>query len=274
MKKWALHFLISAVLDFLPFATMSTDLRPAGARSLALSWSTVALPGVESVFQNPAGTTGVERISFTLFYESPFLVKEFSAMAAGVILPTPSGNFGGSYWQLGNSLYRENKITLSYAKKLGMGKSAAIRFDYLSERMPENRELSTAVTVEGGVIASISEQWQAGFHVFNPVAARLNTPGGKEVIPWSGEAGIAWSPDPGLLLCGEVEKTRSRPVSLRIGAEYSPHRELAFRAGVCGVPLRFTLGAGFRFNPFWFDIAFSYHGALGFTPSAGITRTP
>ncbi len=274
MKKWALRFLISAVIELLPFVTTATGYRPAGARSSAMAYSTVALPGVESVFLNPAGISFPERFSFSLFYDTPFLVKEFSIMAAGVVLPTPTGSFGASFLQMGNGVYHENNTGLTYAKKLGDRLSAAIRFDYLSERMPESREPSTAFTVEGGILTTISERLRAGFYMFNPVAARLNTPGGKEVIPWSGEAGIAWSLHPTLLLCGEVEKTQNRPLSLRTGAEYSPGRDIAFRAGVSGSPILFTMGAGFRFSQIWFNIAFSYHGALGFTPSAGITRMP
>jgi hypothetical protein len=234
----------------------------------------VALPGVESVFLNPAGISLPERFSFSLFYDNPFLVKEFSIMAAGVVLPTPTGSFGVSFLQMGNAVYHENKTGLSYAKKLGDHLSAGIRFDYLSERMPESREPSTAFTVEGGMITALSERLRAGVYIFNPVAARLHTPGGKAVIPWSGEAGIVWSLHPTLLLCGEVEKTQHRPLSLRTGAEYSPSPEIAFRAGVSGAPLLFTMGAGFRFSQIWFHIAFSYHSALGFTPSAGITRMP
>ncbi len=274
MKKWALRFLISALIEFLPVISPAIVNRQPGARSAALSSATVALPGIESVFHNPAGITSLKHTSVTLYYESLFLLKEFPLMACGVIIPTNSGSFGFGFQRLGNTIYQEGKAKIAYSKTLGDHIYAGIGFDYLYEKMPENRDLSSAFTVEGGVMGCISEQLMAGVFIFNPVQAKMNFPGGKTEIPPGGEAGFAWFPHSTLVLCGELEKVRNQPARVRTGVEYTPDEAISFRCGVYGAPLTFSMGSGFQFRRFRFDIAFSYHDALGLTPRAGISWIP
>jgi hypothetical protein len=45
---------------------------------------------------------------------------------------------------------------------------------------------------------------------------------------------------------------------------------MALRFGVSGTPLKYTAGLGYSFAKITCDIAFSYHGSLGFTPSFSI----
>ena len=272
MKKWALRFLISALIEFLPVISPAIVNRQPGARSAALSSATVALPGIESVFHNPAGITSLKHTSVTLYYESLFLLKEFPLMACGVIIPTNSGSFGFGFQRLGNTIYQEGKAKIAYSKTLGDHIFAGIGFDYLYEKMPENRDLSSAFTVEGGVMGCISEQLMAGVFIFNPVQAKMNSreakrkfPGRKPVLPGFHST---------LVLCGELEKVRNQPARVRTGVEYTPDEAISFRCGVYGAPLTFSMGSGFQFRRFRFDIAFSYHDALGLTPRAGISWIP
>ena len=102
----------------------------------------------------------------------------------------------------------------------------------------------------------------------------MNSPGGKTEIPPGGEAGFAWFPHSTLVLCGELEKVRNQPARVRTGVEYTPDEAISFRCGVYGAPLTFSMGSGFQFRRFRFDIAFSYHDALGLTPRAGISWIP
>lgn len=274
MKKWALRFLISALILFLPVLNQAMTNRQPGARSAALSMATVALPGNESLFHNQAGIAFLEKHSLFMACESGFLLKELSLMAIGAILPTRGGTFGGSFYRMGSPLYSENKAGIAYSKKLGRNLAAAIQFDYLSERLPENRESFQAFTFEGGFLCTLSDRVTAGFHLFNPVMAGMATSEGKLPLPWSIRAGTSWFLNPALLLCTEIAKNENEPVTLKTGFEYSPVPEVAIRAGAGGGPLVFSLGAGFSFRSLRFDVAFNLHQTLGLTPTAGISWTP
>jgi hypothetical protein len=274
MKKWALHFLISLLYTQFSANAQLFDNQLIGAKSAALGHASAALPGEEALFHNQAGIAAVKNLSFILSCESRYLIKELSLMAAGVVIPSGSGIFGCSVIRFGTGEYRNNQINLAYAKELGKFVSAAVTFDYLSVRFPENSRPFSAVTVECGVIAGIPGKWNAGVHIFNPVMAKINLPLGKVAVPWHVRSGFGWYLTPFLMQCNEVDFRPDKPPSLHTGLEFSPYPEISIRAGVSGNPPECSAGAGFRMGKVEFDIAFTYHGYLGFTPLAGITVQP
>jgi hypothetical protein len=274
MKKWALHFLISMLYTHLSANAQIFDYQIAGAGSAALGHASAALSGAEALFHNQAGIATVKNLSFILSCESRYLMKELSLLAAGVVIPTGSGTFGTSIVRFGTGAYRNNHISLAYAKELGRFVSAAVAFDFLSVRLPENSRPFSATTVECGVISGIPGKWKAGAHIFNPVMAKINLPHGKVAVPWRVRTGFAWNLTPFLMQCNEVDFRPDKPPSLHTGLEFSPYPEVSIRAGITGNPPECSLGAGFRMGKMVFDISFTYHGYLGFTPVAGITFQP
>jgi hypothetical protein len=274
MKKWALHFLIFMLYTHSPANAQAFEPQFTGARSAALGYASVALTGVDALFHNQAGIATVKNLSFILSCESRFMLKELSLMAAGMVIPSESGTFGWSYTQLGTGEYRDNNIRLALAKELGQYFSAAVAFDYLSERLPENSRPFSTMTIECGVITGVMGKWSAGVHVFNPVMAKIKLPLGKVEVPWRVRSGFAWYLTPFLMQCNEVDFMPGKPPSLHTGLEFSPYPEISIRAGISGNPPELSGGAGFRMGKFDFDISFIYHVYLGFTPVAGITVQP
>ncbi len=100
MKKWALRFLISALILYLPAINLAMTNRLPGARSAALSKATVALSGNESLFHNQAGIAFSESHSLFIAVESGYMLKELSLMAIGAVLPIHGGTFGGSFYRI------------------------------------------------------------------------------------------------------------------------------------------------------------------------------
>lgn len=261
-------------ISLFPDRVSAVDNRQPGARSGALSASVVALPGIESLFHNQAGLAYLDRASFYLAFESGYLLKELSLMAAGVACPTNQGTFSTSFYRFGSDLYSSCKLGAAFSRKFGQFVSGGFQFNLISEKYPENKSPFTAWVAELGIIAGNPQKFLAGFHFFNPMMARMKTAWGAEPLLRSIRAGCSWIPGEGVILCSEVEKSsRSKPL-YKTGIEFTPHPLLSFRAGVCCKPLKFTGGAGFRFGKVNFDIGFSYHGNLGYSPLAGITITP
>jgi len=273
MKKWALHFLISAWALSIPVVNQAVTHRIPGARSAALSQATVAYPGAELLFGNPAAAAFEKRVSALVSYDSPFLVRELSLLAAGVVLPLKPGTFGLAYSQSGVASWCERKAALSYSMSLGRALAAGIQFDLIAQSLPENRDPCLMATIEGGMVATLSPRLHAGFHLFNPVRARLPTPWGHEKPLTTLRGGTCWHLTPELLLCTETEKHSDTPLRVKTGLEILIPGYAALRCGVASAPLTFSLGAGFLFRKTTFDIAFGYHGLLGFSPSAAFTWT-
>ncbi len=274
MGEWNARILFFILAAALYEEAAATDNRVPGARSGALSGAVAALPGAGSLFDNQAGLVYSEGVAFQLQYESLFGAATLPLVAAGAVVPTRYGTFGASLYQFGTAGYRELKTGLAYSKRLGKKLSASLQFDYFSLLFPENRKTAGAITFEAGVLAGTPGGRYWALHVFNPAKAGKERHPGKPELPWSVRCGHAWFPSSLVLVCLEAEKCGGHPVLIKTGVEFSPHRDFSLRAGVSGFPLKFSAGAGFRSGILLFDLAFRYHGNLGFTPSAGIVITP
>jgi len=262
------------VISLFPGRICALDNLHPGARAGSLSGSFAALPGIESLFHNQAGLSYLDRTSCYLTCENRFLLKELSLMAAGIAFPSSRGTFSTSFYRFGSDVYNTCKTGAAFARKFGKSVSGGFQFDLISEKYPENRFPFFAWVAEFGIMAGNPQKFLAGFHFYNPMMARMKTGWGVEPLPRCMRAGYSWIPGVGVILCGEVEKTnRSKPL-YKTGIEFTPHPVLSFRAGVCSRPLKFTGGIGFRQGKVTFDLGFSYHGNLGYSPLAGITITP
>lgn len=250
--------------------TEAFENRQTGARSVGIAGSGVALTGVETIFINQAAMAYVSNFSVLTVYESKFLLKEFSYMAIGTIIPSSVGTFGASYAQFGREIYKETKAGLAFSRTFSDKFSAGLQFSYLAKKVPENRDPFQSVTVEGGILVKFSERLNGAIHWFNPFMSSLNTPGGKQKIPWIFKIGEAWQISPHLIWCIDLDKLSHLPWNVRTGIEYYPVQSVSIRAGVKGNPFQPTGGAGFNFGKVTFDIGFSYHGNLGFSPTAGL----
>lgn len=267
MKK-AFTTLLLAFTGFLNVTALENQ--PAGARSLSLSNAFVSISDTWSTFHNQAGIAGFESVSAGIFYESRFGIEELKQTAGTVILPVRSGTFGFSFSQFGKGSFKENKIGLAFAKTLSEKFSAAIQLDYLSRLFPENKTAKGFATFEAGLIYSPNRRLFFGAHVFNPLKTGIETPEGRQKAPAIFRIGGHYQFDESLLLTIETQKDTKNPFLLKTGIEFSPAKNFFLRFGISGRPVNYTSGIGYRFGKITTDIAFSYHGNLGITPSVSL----
>ena len=243
---------------------------PAGARAVGLSNAYVSFSDVWSAFHNQAGLSGINSPVAGVFYESRFLVDELSMVAGTFVIPSRTGNFGVSFFQFGKGSFKENKFGLAYAKKLSGKISGGIQLDYFSRILPEDMHTRGFATFEGGVIYNPSENIFLGAHVFNIVRGGIETVSGIEKMPIVYRLGGHYFFDKTVLITIETEKSGKNSFLYKSGIEFSPVQNLAIRFGVSGKPVRYTAGIGYKTGNIQTDIAFSYHGNLGLTPSVSI----
>ncbi len=243
---------------------------PCGARALALSNAFVSVSDTWSTFHNQATLARLQKFSAGVFYESRFLIDELSLTAGSVIIPVRTGSFGLSFYQFGQGSFKEHKIGLALSMRLSRQLNAAIQMDYFSQHFPENAGATTFPTFEIGIAHKTTEQLTIGVHVFNPIENGFETSNGKQKMEAIYRAGGHYQFSDMVLISGEVQKSGGYRPMIKCGLEFSPVQNIALRFGISGRPVQYTAGMGYRFRKITTDIAFSYHGNLGFTPSISL----
>ena len=116
----------------------------------------------------------------------------------------------------------------------------------------------------------ISGRVTGGVYYSGPFEQHREQTGYVVPVPHIIRMGVAWHVSDQLIWNCDTEKhDRRRPV-IRSGLEFQVSHVLALRAGVAGSPFQPAGGVGFQFGTYGFDMAFSYHPVLGFSPNASI----
>jgi hypothetical protein len=263
--------LLTLALSIIGFSYLfAHENHPVGARSVALSHAFISISDPWSTFHNQAGISRIEKFTAGIFHESKFMVDELSLTAGSIIVPAGAGVFGISFFQFGKNDFKENKLGITYAKKLTDNLDAAIQFDYFSNRFPENSKTFGFMTFEAGLIYSPDKKLFIGGHIFNPVRNGINTSVGKQKASIIFRFGGHYQFDEVVLLILETQKDLKNPFLIKSGIEFFPVQNLALRFGISGKPMNYTFGLGYTLNNITTDIGFSYHGNLGITPSVSI----
>lgn len=262
------------ILLFLAFCALqlhATDNYFAGARSVSLANAVVSVSDTWSTFHNQATLANCQSFSAGVFYESRYLIDELSQAAVSIVLPaTLNGTLGFSFSQMGKGTFKESKIGLAYAKHLSEKINAALQFDYFTFRFPENDRSYGFPTFEAGVSYKTTQQLTLGFHVFNPIKNGIETYYGKEKTAAIFRFGGHYQFQDMLMIVFEIEKKTAFKPIVKSGLEFWPVKNLALRVGVSGKPVQLTSGIGYKFAKITTNIAFSYHGNLGFSPSVSV----
>ncbi len=261
-----MKFILSSFLFFLVFSAfgqMST-VTPVGA---GMGHATVAIQSPISLFSNQAGLVGLKKLAIVAAAEQRFLMAELQSVAVGAALPTRSGAFGLMVQSFGFEEFRQQKIGLSYARKLWNALSIGAQFDYFQTRIPEYGSRGV-LTFEAGLQANISKDILIGAHIFSPAQVELAE---GENLPSILRLGIAWQVSEQLIVLSEVEKHLDVPLRWKSGLSYQPVKSVTLRAGYATEPSMLFFGVGFAFgNGLQADMAGSFHQNLGFSPSAGM----
>lgn len=252
-------------------STSALGNRISGARSKALGNATVADSHPESLLQNTAGIAFIPRITALVVYESRYSLKEYSQMSAGALLPAGKyGNWGLMMCQFGTGEYREYKLGLQYARTFGQKWAAGLQFNRLSVWFPENHSPSKAYTIEGGIIVRSGDRLHLGIHMVNLIHSPFVLHAATIPLPWSFRIGESWNITKGLVWSAELEKVRDLPTVVKSGIEWMALPGFFLRSGFSGRPFYPSFGTGFLINRIVVDMAFSYHGHLGFSPIVGL----
>jgi hypothetical protein len=265
---------LTLILLLVPVITFAQINDPAGARPAGMANSALTFTDIWSIYHNQAGIAHLEHLQAGAFYENRFLVNELAYAGFAVASPLGGGSIGLSYGGFGYSVYRESKVGLAYAMKLGDRLSAGVQLNYQHVRInADNYGARGVLTAELGVQMQLSERVTAAAHVFNPTNTQLTEFDGER-LPAALRIGLGYQISEEVLAAAEAEKDIDNQALFRAGIEYHPVDIFYLRLGASSSPNLFSFGLGFKFDQFSFDLAASYHSFLGYSPQASLTYHP
>jgi opacity protein-like surface antigen len=213
---------------------------------------------------NQAALATTKHTGIGVFGERRFMLKETSVYTLGAAVPTRLGNFGIQINYAGFKNFRENKIGLAYARKLGKLIDVGVQFNYYGYSIPTYGKAS-AINFEIGALFHLTDKLNAGIHVYNPVGGKLGK-NSKEKLAAAYKVGLGYDASDKFFICSEIIKEEDKALNVIAGLQYQFAKQFFAKAGFRSESGSMYAGAGIGWKNLRLDIASSYHPQLGFSP--------
>lgn len=227
---------------------------------------------VFSFHTNQAALGKIKMLSAGIYGEKRFLLNELGLYDAAVVLPTSSGNFGLDARYYGFSDYNESQVGLAYGRNLGSKVDVGVQFNYYNVRIAGYGNAS-AINFEIGTIFHLTDNLNAGLHVYNPVGGTLGK-NDEEKLASVYSMGFGYDASEKFFMSIEIEKEEDKPVNVKAGLQYKFLPQLLTRIGISSATSSLYFGIGFGLKSIRFDVTASYHPQLGITPGLLLVFSP
>ena len=213
---------------------------------------------------NQAALAQTKHAGIGVFGERRFMLKETSVYTLATAIPTRLGNIGVQINYAGFKNFRENKIGLAYARKLGKLVDVGVQFNYYGYSIPAYGKAS-AINFEIGAIFHLTDKLNAGIHVYNPVGGKLGKNSGEKLAS-AYKVGLGYDASDKFFISSEIIKEEDKAVNVIAGLQYQFTKQFFARAGFISETGSAFAGAGIGWKNLRLDISSSYHPQLGFSP--------
>ncbi|TAK40193.1 MAG: hypothetical protein EPO28_10470 [Saprospiraceae bacterium] len=245
---------------------LNAQIPPASTVSQTIGGAGVASSGINSLFENQAGLTGLKGLGVIAAASQPFTLNELNSAAMGLAIPFSLGVFGLRLHSFGFQEFRQNGAGLSYARNLGERLSLGAQFDYWNLRIPEYGS-DGVVSFEIGIQAALTKKLTLGTHIINPL--KIAWSDGSE-LPAVFKLGATWQPSAKSELRAELEKDVDYPMRIMGGVAYHVAGPVILRLGAGTNPATLTMGLGVILDSgTGIEAGMVFHQSLGATPGFG-----
>jgi hypothetical protein len=217
-----------------------------------------------SFTSNQASLVHIKTLSAGLLAEKRFLINDLSFYQAGIALPVNSGVFGFSGSYFGSNYNNEVVAGLAYGRTLGNKLSIGAQFNYYSVNVAGYGTAGT-VNIEAGALFTVTENFTAGLHVYNPTQSKLFKQE-DERLPSIYSMGFGYETSEKFFLTAQIQKVEERDIDVTAAVQYSFDKQLLARAGFTSATSSYFLGVGVLLKNFRLDATASIHPQLGLTP--------
>ena len=194
-------------------------------------------------------------------------LNDFTEVAGAVHLRLPwKDQFALGIQHAGIEGYSEQRISLSYARKLFDKLNAGITFDFnrnAAEEYDNVYSASWAISIH----APLMKQLSLGAYVYNPLGVESDLD-----LPSMIRVDLMYSPSEKLGVATEIEKDWRHEVRFKAGFNYRIHPRLAIRWGVSTSPSLVHAGLSWNIlNNMALSGGWRYHAKLGSSLSASVS---
>ena len=265
--------IVAVVFFYVPVCGFCQTVRdPVSASYIGLGAYSNYHPDVFSFHSNQAALAKIKLLSAGIYGEKRFLLNELGLYDAAVVLPTSSGNFGLDARYYGFSDYNESQVGLAYGRNLGSKADVGVQFNYYNVRIAGYGNAS-AINFEIGTIFHLTDNLNAGLHVYNPVGGSLGK-NDEEKLASVYSMGFGYDASEKFFMSIEIEKEEDKPVNVKAGLQYKFLPQLLTRIGISTATSSLYFGIGFGLKSIRFDVTASYHPQLGITPGLLLVFSP
>lgn len=222
--------------------------------------------GAYASYGNQAGLAEWNGLGVQLNYTQLYGLVDLYHVRGNIQYGTKYGGFGFQVQSAGTKGFDQQKLGLSYGRKLLKNFDLGVQFDMLNMQI-DHYGTRQSFTAELGALSQINKQILLGFHLFSPVKVKIS---GDEIIATQMRFGLKYSPSELVSLLTEVEKFIDKKPNIKFGLEYNPLNLLVFRLGTNSAYGSFHFGFGIRKEKFAMDAGFEVHQQLGLSSSVGI----
>jgi len=216
------------------------------------------------VASNQAALTKLNHASAGVYSEKRFMLKDLGFYDVVVAIPTRTGNFAFDGRYFGITDYNESQLGLAYARTLGSKIDLGVQFNYYAVRIAGYGNASS-VNFELGSIFHITDDFNAGLHVYNPIGSKLGK-SGEEKLASIYSFGVGFEPSKTFFFSLELTKEEDKPPNVIAGLQYKFLPQLLARGGISSTTTSMYFGIGFQWKEMRFDATASYHPELGISP--------
>jgi hypothetical protein len=231
-----------------------------GARAHALAYASSCLDDEWSLFNNPAGLSGVNNPIVAVGYAMTPALPGSDRMAFAGSLNALRGTVSAGMFRFGDALYSEQTVRLGYGHRMGLA-ALGISVSLIQYNVTGFGTLWVPGITLGG-IAELTPWVKVGAYVVNPNQPVISRDHGER-LPTRLIAGVAFLPNERVIAVVEVEKDLEYDATWKAAIEYRPLGRFHFRMGFALVPEHFSLGVGFRSARLHLDYGMDYSPLIG-----------
>lgn len=239
-----------------------------GAKSIAMGNTGVSRGDIHALLNNQAGLANITSFSAIIAAEQRFAISELRTVAAGVVLPTDGGTFGLNLQYFGVDLYNEQRVGLSFSRRLFDHLAIGIQVGVHTTRIEEYGS-HWVPTAEAGILYQITSQLSFGLHLLNPVRIKIIE---GEFLPTVMRLGFSYQSSDKASFAVEINKDIEYPLQVRAGIEYQLADPFFIRIGIQTAPEIWSFGLGYILEKqqLAFDLSAANHPFLGYTPAISL----
>ena len=224
-----------------------------------------------SVFHNPAPLSKMELPQFYAQVENRYLITELSTKSFSLAYPTNHFVSGLCFTHFGFSLYHEMMLGLAFARNFSDKFSVGVQFNYLTAYFLSSNSYHGAFFPQVGLNFPLSENFQLGFHIFNPFQTHLKSDITTKRLPAIFSLGYAYSFSSNFIWRFQADKEISSNYRIATGFDYYLTEEIRIQTGIYGCDYLIPcLGFGYQLRRCTIDLITELHPLLGLTTMAGI----